>query len=45
MNRGITNLFGQVQESVDLLADLTIRAEFINKLRHSPLDPREQRVR
>jgi type I restriction enzyme R subunit len=33
MNRGITNLFGQVQESVDLLADLTIRAEFINKLR------------
>jgi type I restriction enzyme, R subunit len=33
MNRGITDLFGQVQECVDLLVDLTIRAEFINKLR------------
>lgn len=32
-DRGITDLFGQVQECVDLLADLTIRAEFINKLR------------
>jgi type I restriction enzyme R subunit len=32
-NRGIIDLFGQVQECVDLLADLTIRAEFINKLR------------
>jgi type I restriction enzyme, R subunit len=32
-DRGITNLFGQVQGCVDLLADLTIRAEFINKLR------------
>jgi hypothetical protein len=31
--RGITDLFGQFQECVDLLADLTIRAEFINKLR------------
>jgi len=31
--RGIKDLFGQVQECVDLLADLTIRAEFINKLR------------
>lgn len=31
--RGITDLFGQVQECVDLLADLAIRAEFINKLR------------
>ncbi len=32
-DRGVTDLFGQVQECVDLLADLTIRAEFINKLR------------
>ena len=32
-DRGIIDLFGQVQECVDLLADLTIRAEFINKLR------------
>ncbi len=31
--RGITDLFGQVQECVDLLADLKVRAEFINKLR------------
>ena len=30
-DRGITDLFGQVQECVDLLADLTIRAEFINR--------------
>lgn len=32
-DRGITNLFGQVQNCVDLLADLAIRAEFINKVR------------
>ncbi len=32
-DRGITDLFGQVQECVYLLADLAIRAEFINKLR------------
>lgn len=32
-DRGITDLFVQVQECVELLADLTIRAEFINKLR------------
>ena len=32
-DRGIADLFGQVQECVDQLADLTIRAEFINKLR------------
>jgi len=33
VDRGITNLFGRVQDCVDLLADLAIRAEFINKLR------------
>ena len=32
-DRGITDLLGQVQECVELLSDLTIRAEFINKLR------------
>jgi len=32
-DRGITDLFGQVQECVELLADLAIRAEFINKVR------------
>ena len=32
-NRGITDLFGQVQDCVALLADLKVRAEFINKLR------------
>lgn len=32
-DRGITDLFGQVQGCVDLLADLKVRAEFINKLR------------
>ncbi len=32
-DRGITDLMGQVQQCVDLLADLKIRAEFINKLR------------
>jgi type I restriction enzyme R subunit len=31
--RGITDLFGGVQEAVELLADLKIRADFINKLR------------
>lgn len=33
MDRGITDLFSQVHQCVDLLADLPIRAEFINKLR------------
>ncbi|MFG0243612.1 MAG: type I restriction endonuclease subunit R [Phycisphaerales bacterium JB054] len=32
-DRGVNDLFGQVHECVELLADLTIRAEFINKLR------------
>ena len=32
-DRGITDLFGQVQECVELLADLKVRAEFINRLR------------
>jgi type I restriction enzyme, R subunit len=31
--RGIADLLGQVQECVDLLADVRIRAEFVNKLR------------
>jgi type I restriction enzyme R subunit len=33
MDKGITNLKDQVEECVDLLADLRIRADFINKLR------------
>ena len=32
-DRGITDLFGHVQECVYLLADLKVRAEFINRLR------------
>lgn len=32
-DRGITDLFGQVHRCVELLEDLRIRAEFINKLR------------
>lgn len=32
-SRGITDLFAQVQQCVQLLADLRIRAEFINALR------------
>ncbi|MFO0491413.1 MAG: UvrB domain 3-containing protein, partial [bacterium] len=32
-DRGITDLFGQVQECVELLADLAVRAEFVNKAR------------
>lgn len=32
-DRGVTDLFTQVQTCVDLLADLAVRAEFINKLR------------
>ncbi len=32
-NRGITDLHGQVDKCVELLADLKIRADFINKLR------------
>ncbi len=32
-DRGITNLLGQVHQCVELLEDLRIRAEFINKLR------------
>lgn len=32
-DRGVTDLFSEVQECVDLLADLKTRAEFINKLR------------
>ncbi len=32
-DHGITDLLGQVQQCVDLLADLKIRAEFINKVR------------
>lgn len=32
-DRGITDLLGGVQAAVDLLADLKIRADFINKLR------------
>ena len=32
-DRGITDLFGQVHECVELLEDLKVRAEFINKLR------------
>lgn len=32
-DKGITNLKDQVEECVDLLADLRIRADFINKLR------------
>jgi type I restriction enzyme R subunit len=31
--RGVTDLFGQVDACVALLEDLTVRAEFINKLR------------
>lgn len=32
-DRGITDLQGQVEECVELLADLKVRAEFINKVR------------
>ena len=32
-DRGITDLQGQVSEAVDLLENLTIRADFINRLR------------
>ncbi len=32
-DRGVKDLFGQVDECVELLADLKIRADFINKLR------------
>ena len=32
-DRGVTDLLGQVEKCVELLADLKIRADFINKLR------------
>ena len=32
-DRGITDLFGQVEACVELLADLKVRAEFVNKVR------------
>ncbi|MBS1911110.1 MAG: type I restriction endonuclease subunit R [Bacteroidetes bacterium] len=32
-DRGVTDLFNQVERCVELLADITVRAEFINRLR------------